>query len=206
MEGPPLGHLSSERVLHESPGGRIPGLYRSSDRLPLAICVSKLTGTSQEAHNKTIVLVNQTFTANDIDAMLRFLYTAKLQEHHLKDPVKTFVVGAYFHIKNLRDVAIYRIKKGLESYIETGYWRNWRKLAVQFLTEFQGTEIEQALVQVTAFHARSVIHQPLVMWDELIAAHPSFANQVLKQAFPKPAEPQPTMVKSSAFDDARRAN
>lgn len=163
--------------------------------------------TSQEAHNKTVVLVNQDFSPADIEAMLKFLYTGQVQEHHGRDAVKAFVVGGYFKIKPLRDAAINDIRIGLDTYILTGYWRNWRKLAVQFLSEYEDTEIEQALVQVTAYHARTIIHQPLVMWDELVEMYPSFANKVLKQVFPKPPEPQSktALVKSSAFDDVRRA-
>lgn len=140
--------------------------------------------------------------------MLKFLYTGQWQEHHAKDAVKAFVVGGYFKIQGLRDAAIHRIKLGLDSYIRSGYWRNWRKLAVQFLSEYEGTEIEETLVHVTAYHARILIHQPLIMWDELVESYPSFANKVLKHLFHKPPEPQPqiTLVKTLAFDDGRRAN
>lgn len=151
--------------------------------------------------------MNQDFSVADIEAMLKFLYTGQVQDHHGRDAVKAFVVGGYFKIKALRDAAINNIRIGLDTYIRTSYWRNWRKLAVQFLSEYEGTEIEQILVEVTAFHARTVIYQPLVMWDELVEMYPSFANKVLKQVFPKPPEPhtQTSLVKSSAFDDVRRA-
>lgn len=86
-----------------------------------------------------------------------------------------------------------------------------KSIVVRILFDYPESDPEKVLVQVTAKNAEHIIHQPGVLWDEIVRAHPSFANNVLKEIFRKqqPATPQllektVTPARRAAFDDTRR--
>lgn len=142
--------------------------------------------------------------------MLKFLYTGRLQANQERDSLNTFAVGDYFRIMSLRSAGLSVFKRNLEAHIERDFCRTLQKIYLNCLSKWPDTDIEKVLAQVAAAHARIVIHAPGMMWDEIINAHPGFANKVLKEAFPKlesqKLEPQTSVSRGSAFDDTRRPN
>lgn len=141
--------------------------------------------------------------------MLKFLYTNKLQPRHDGDSLTAYGVANYFGVKGLRIETLAALKKGLKRLVDMSYWRNYRKYAMKILQEYASGELELALAEVTAEHIEEIIHNSGA-WDEIVQAHPKFANQVLKVRFPKPkTEAKATGKKSSkpastAFDDLHR--
>lgn len=133
--------------------------------------------------------------------MLRFLYTAKLQPILEADPFKSMLLSTDVQVETLLSAALDTLQKKVERLINDEMWRSYYKMAVQCFSEYSGTEAERILVQVTARNAQTVIHESGV-WEDVIKAHPTFANAVLKTVVPKP--PETALVPHAATDNAHR--
>lgn len=133
--------------------------------------------------------------------MLRFLYTAKLQPILESDPFKSMLLAIYVQVETLLSAALDTLQKKVERLINVNRWRSYYKMAVQCLSEYSGTEAERTLVQVTARNAQNVIHESGV-WEDIVEAHPTFANVVLETVVPKP--PETALVPHAASDNAHR--
>ncbi|KAJ4394774.1 hypothetical protein N0V93_003994 [Gnomoniopsis smithogilvyi] len=178
-----------------------------------------LEGEFKGVQNKTIVLVNELFNAEDIDSLLKFLYTNKLQDNQHTNILKTFAVARFFMVENLRAASILLLKNDLVLDMQEKKWPRLYKFFEFTLASATnpGTDIEKTLIHFTAIHAQTIINEPAMKWDTIAQAYPSFANKVLKQLFPKvyvpvpqpQPQPQPqqlTAARGSASADARRPN
>lgn len=139
--------------------------------------------------------------------MLHFLYTNKLTHRQDIDPLTTFAVADYFQASRLRQQSLAAFELGLQTLIDTKYWRNYRKHALALLREdWEGREPERVLVEVTARNCRAILHDSGT-WDEIVQMHAGFADKVLRACFPKPQPQRAYSLKrsaSGAFDDAHR--
>ncbi|ROV92998.1 hypothetical protein VMCG_09027 [Cytospora schulzeri] len=145
-------------------------------------------GEFKESKTKTVNLSDRDLPQEAVQMVLRFLYTHELDRRQKADPLTTAVMADHFQINALRTKALQEFKCGLRNLIIGGNFVNFRKWALRILGDHADTEIEQALVDVTAASVQAVIHNHVIpsTWNDLVQKHPTFANKVLLALVPKP--------------------
>ncbi|ROW00052.1 hypothetical protein VPNG_08329 [Cytospora leucostoma] len=142
----------------------------------------------KESVNKTIDLSNGEFTEEDVNSMLKFLYTHELDHQQKKDPMTTAIIADYFQVQALQSKALQELKGGLRNLIVGGNFVNFKRWAFRILKDHSDTDIEQALVAATASNLQAVLHNSILpaAWNDIVQKHPFFANKVLLAVFPRP--------------------
>lgn len=167
----------------------------------------------QESKTKTIDLSDRDLSQDAIQLMLKFLYTHELDRRQKADPLTTVIIADHFQVKTLRTKALQELRGGLRTIIIGGNFVNFKKWALRILEDHGDTDIEQALVDVTAASLQAVVYNRIIpsTWNDIVQKHPSFANKVLLAVVPKPKPKAEGVVvgtgaikrsAGTAFDDA----
>ncbi|KAH8787905.1 hypothetical protein F5883DRAFT_707030 [Diaporthe sp. PMI_573] len=164
-----------------------------------------LEGHFMEAKTKTINLTGSSFLEEEVDGLLKYLYTRQLSPRQSVNPIRTYVVADYFQVWELRAKATKQASNELQKLLKWEYFVNFRERCHTVLGEYPDTHLEATVLKVIADNILVVMYESKA-WDELTAAYPRLPKKVLDVLYPKP-EPN-TGVKraaSVAFDDARQA-
>ncbi|KAK7733671.1 hypothetical protein SLS53_008138 [Cytospora paraplurivora] len=141
----------------------------------------------KESVDKTIDLSNGEFTEEEVNSMLKFLYTHELERHQKSKPLETAIIADYFQVQALQSKALQELKGGLRKLIVGGNFVNFKRWAFRILKDHSNTDIEQALVTATASNLQDVLYNSILpaTWNEIVQRHPFFANKVLLAVFPR---------------------
>lgn len=160
--------------------------------------------TLQEAKTKTIDLMDCDFLEEEVDGLLKYLYTRQMDARQIKSAARTFIVADYFQVRELRDKAVKEAANELQRLIAKNYFITYKDRCHKVLGQYPGTDLEAAIVKVIANNMHAVKHNATAGWDELTAAYPTLAKKVLDVIFQEPEpEPSPAVKRltSVAFDD-----
>lgn len=160
---------------------------------------------NKEAKTKTINLTGSSFLEEEVDGLLKYLYTRQLSPRQSVNPIRTYVVADYFQVWELRAKATKQASNELQKLLKWEFFVNFRERCHTVLGEYPDTHLEATVLKVIADNILVVMYESKA-WDELTAAYPRLPKKVLDVLYPKP-EPN-TGVKraaSVAFDDARQA-
>ncbi|KUI66797.1 hypothetical protein VM1G_02291 [Cytospora mali] len=157
--------------------------------------------------SKTIDLSNEGFHEEAVNMMLKFLYTHELDNRQKTDPLTTAILAEHFKVNTLRTKALQELKGGLRNLIAGGTFVNFKRWALRILEDHGDTEIEQALVIVTAANLQAIVYNRILpdTWNDIVQKHPTFANKVLLTLVPETQTMGAAAIKraaGAAFDDA----
>ncbi|POS75068.1 hypothetical protein DHEL01_v206529 [Diaporthe helianthi] len=145
------------------------------------------------------------FLEEEVDALLKYLYTGQLELRQQQNPMRTFLAADYFQATKLRDRAAVEADKSLQQLINKTRWVNFKEKCRHVLGQYPDTLLEDIVMKVIASNPRAVMYESGA-WDDLTAAYPNLADKVLHALFPN--HQQVTGAKrpaSAAFDSASPA-
>lgn len=147
------------------------------------------------------------FLEEEVDGVLKYLYTRKMDASQIKNAARTFIVADYFQVQELREKAANEAANQLKSLIDKKYFVAYKKLCHTVLGQYPDTDLEAAIIEVIAHNIYVVKYAREAAWGELTTAYPTLAKKVLDVLMPEP--PPATAAKRPAseddFDDTRRA-
>lgn len=155
----------------------------------------------QESNSKTIDLTGSQFSEQQVDMMLKYLYTKELDPLQKKKPIKTFLVADYFQVTALRDKAAEELSTHLNSLKLKKSTPDFSKCCCIVLGRHPGTHLEKIVVKAIADNIDWVMHESGV-WDDLTSDFLGLAKKVLEVIYPSPEARTVTKRPAGvAFDD-----
>lgn len=141
------------------------------------------------------------FSVEDIDGMLKFLYTHELQNREIRDPLRTYFVAEHFETRLFGKKALGHFKRGLQYAVNNKDWSTYKYYAMKVQFDFPNSDMENVLADVTAQNIENIMYESGT-WNQITSAYPFFGVQILKARFPKNGqEAVNKMPESAAFDD-----